>query len=281
MVVFPNAKINLGLEILRKREDGFHDIRTIMVGVDWCDVLEVVPGRFEKDTLTITGNAVNCPLEKNLVIKAINTMRQLQGTLIPAVDIYLHKNIPDGAGLGGGSSDAAFTIKAVNKLFELDLTEDEMAGIASEIGSDCPFFIYDGPMLATGRGEILTPVDGLKERLQDYDVLIVKSDTTAVSTAEAYGGVKPFERSSKLTEVINKEAKCWASTVTNDFEASIFKKTDSLRIIKDRMYRLGATYSSMTGSGSAVFGLFRKGVLANVNLSEIFPDCKLHIGKVI
>lgn len=281
MVVFPNIKINLGLEILRKRPDGYHDIATVMVGVDWCDVLEVVPATGETDSLVTTGLSVACPPEKNLVMKALRAVRQSCGVKVPPVDVFLHKNVPDGAGLGGGSSDAAYMIIALNRLFNLGLIDEEMARIAAGIGCDCPFFIYNVPMFATDRGDILTPVAGLDRILRDYKVVVVKADDVAVSTPEAYAGVIPCEKNVRPTEIICLPVDDWKGRLINDFEKSIFAKTTRPELIKAAMYDLGASYASMSGSGSAVFGIFRKDLAESTDFPAIFPDCAIHEGEFI
>lgn len=281
MVVFPNVKINLGLNVIRKRDDGYHDISTVMVGVDWCDVLEVVISDSPVDRLVCSGLPVDCPPEKNLVMKALRQMRSALSSRIPPLDIYLHKNVPDGAGLGGGSSDAAFLIKAVNELLELNLSDVVMADIAAGVGSDCPFFIYNSPILATGRGEILTPVAGLADVLKKYQVAVVKAENTAVSTAEAYAGISPAVPDETPELTVCRPVEQWRSCLINDFEAGIFGKIDTPSLIKRKMYDLGAVYAAMSGSGSAVYGIFEKSTLNGEELSSLFPDCKTHLGNFI
>lgn len=281
MVVFPNIKINLGLNVLAKRDDGYHDIATVMVGVDWCDVLEVVVSSSPNDTLHTSGLPVDCPPEKNLVVKALNALRRSVMTEIPPLDVYLHKNVPDGAGLGGGSADAAFMIKAVNDLLNLNLDENFMAQIAANVGSDCPFFIYNTPMLATGRGEILTPLDSLKRRLEDYLVVVVKAQDTAVSTAQAYAGINPHAPVVMPHEGVQHNIAEWPDILVNDFEASIFAKTEKPCKIKNTLYKLGALYAAMSGSGSAVFALFEKSSPLEIDFSAVFPQCNIHVGKFI
>ena len=277
MVVFPNIKINLGLNILQKRSDGYHDIETVMVGVDWCDVLEIVPSNHSNDNLTVTGYTIDCPPEKNLVMKAVKAMRALFEQL-PAVDIFLHKNVPDGAGLGGGSSNAAFTILALNKLFDLGLDKQKMCEIASGIGSDCPFFIYNEPMLATGRGELLTPVAGIASQLREYCIAIVKPCGVSVSTAAAYAGVTPQIPEQRISDVLSKPIKEWKYTLENAFEHSIFALTKQPEDIKRRLYDIGAIYASMSGSGSAVYGIFETNNVNSRGFKNLFPNTDVHIG---
>lgn len=280
MVVFPNAKVNLGLDVLRKRNDGYHDISTVMVGVDWCDVLEIVPSRDGCDHLSVTGHKVDCPVEDNLVMKALRTMRLKQGELIPAVEIYLHKNIPDGAGLGGGSADAAFTVTALNKLFNLNLTAEEMADIAAHVGSDCPFFIYNKPMLAQGRGELLSPLPGLEDILAPYKVVIIKPLGASVSTRVAYSGITPAIPETPIERIVFNEVASWKDTLTNAFEKSIFAHTTEPESIKRQLYELGAVYASMTGSGSSVFALFERDKVP-ANIKERFAACNSHVGSFV
>ncbi len=254
MVVFPNCKINLGLDILRRRPDGYHDIRTAMVGVDWTDVLEIVSAAGDSDTLTVTGRGVDCPPEKNLVMRAIRAVRERHD--FGPVDIYLEKIIPDGAGLGGGSADAAFAVMAVNDLIGLEMTRAEMADIASTVGSDCPFFIYNTPMLASGRGERLEPIAGLCSKLAGYKVVIIKPEGCSVSTAAAYAGVTPSVPSVDILDILNRPVSDWRDVLKNDFETSIFAIHPLLARIKAELYDAGAAYAAMSGSGSSVFGLF-------------------------
>ena len=167
MIAFPNAKINIGLFITARRPDGYHDIATVMMPADWCDILEIVPAKDDVTTLTVTGRSVDCPPEKNLVMRAYRAMEERYN--LPPVDIFLRKIIPDGAGLGGGSADAAFTITTLDRLFGLGLSADVMAGIAATIGSDCPFFIYNRPMLATGTGTTPVACRPKSERIHSRD----------------------------------------------------------------------------------------------------------------
>ena len=183
MVVFPNAKINLGLNIIARRFDGYHDLDMVMIPVKWCDILEIVPAKGDRTTLITSGRTVNCPPEKNLVYKAWLLMNEYVSGDLPPVDIYLHKIIPDGAGLGGGSSDAAFTLVAINKLFALDLTDEQLCEIAARLGAYCPFFIYTRPMLCRETGTTMAPVDVNMEGIAAS--LIAKPEIVSVSTDEA------------------------------------------------------------------------------------------------
>lgn len=284
MVVFPNAKINIGLNVIRRRNDGYHDIETLMAPVDWCDVLEIVPSTSGKDTLTVSGIKIDCPPEKNLVMKAIGRLRLVERLMIPAVDVYLNKNIPDGAGLGGGSADAAFAIMAVDRLFSLNLTESEMSRLASEVGSDCPFFISNTPKLATGRGDILSTVDAISDLLNQLDVVIIKPDTVSVSTGQAYAALTPSLPEIPLKELVSVDVSTWKERICNDFEKAIFPHNKNIGLIKQRLYDYGAVYASMTGSGSAVYGLFERRYTtlpSKEELEKMFPDCYIHEGKFL
>jgi 4-diphosphocytidyl-2-C-methyl-D-erythritol kinase len=235
VVAFPPCKINLGLNVIRKRADNYHDIETCFYPVPWTDILEVI--RSDKFEFTVTGNIIPGNTDDNLCVRAYRLLKT------PPVKIHLHKIIPTGAGLGGGSSDAAWTLRLLNDVFELGLTKDELKRYASQLGSDCPFFIEDGPMIGKGRGEILTKTD---MTLKDKFVVIVKPDVH-VSTAEAYGGVVPKESTLDIHNL---------TSLKNDFEDSVFQRYPVIRSIKQQLYSAGAMYAAMSGSGSAVFGIF-------------------------
>ncbi len=273
MVTFPNAKINIGLDIVSRREDGYHNIESIMVPVPWRDILEIVPAQGDESTLTITGREVNCPIEKNLVMKAFRAMQQNYS--VPNADIYLHKVIPDGAGLGGGSADAAFTIIAVNELFSLNASKEDLAKIAATIGADCPFFIYNTPMLATGIG---TEFSDVELDLSGYKILIVKPHVS-VPTAQAYAGVTPQLPEKSLKELITTPHCQWQGVIKNDFEKSIFPLHPIVADIKQQIIDMGAIYASMSGSGSAVYGIFKNDILSEVKLS-IFEQYDMFVGDL-
>ena len=252
MILFPNAKINIGLNILERRPDGYHNLSTVFYPVGWCDVLEIVPSKSGATTLTVSGRAVDCPTEKNLVMKAYRMLSAVAS--IGPVDMYLHKVIPDGAGLGGGSADAAFALKGLNDMFGLGLTDARLAEIAVGIGADCPFFIYDRPMEAAGIGDILT---SSAVSLEVYLIAIVKPEES-VSTKEAYSGVHPGVPDIELRESVSGPVDDWRGKVVNDFERSIFPSHPAISDVKSKMYSLGAVYASMSGSGAAVYGIFRE-----------------------
>lgn len=274
MVVFPNAKINMGLDIVSRRSDGYHNIVTAFIPVPWCDVLEIVPGKGESDTLTVSGRGVDCPSEKNLVMKACRALRER--VAFPAVDIYLNKIIPDGAGLGGGSADAAFTVTAINKLFDLNLSDEVMAEVLSGVGSDCPFFVYNRPMLATGTGTVMTDVD---VNLKGKYILLVKPANSAVSTAQAYAGVTPQQPDTDLAELLKLPISQWQGKVKNDFEISVFAKAPAIAETKEKIMQLGAIYTAMSGSGACVFGIF-DAPISDATVQEKFADCDTFVAAL-
>jgi len=250
MIAFPNSKINLGLWVTQRRPDGYHNIQTVMMPVPWCDVLEIVPANDNKTTLTITGIQIDSIVENNLCYKAWHLMADKYA--IPPVSIHLHKVIPAGAGLGGGSSDASFTLRMLNSMFQLYLDNENLRSLAVQLGMDCPFFIENVPALSTGRGEFLKPVT---LSLDGYYLLIVKPPVH-VSTAAAFLGTKPLFRENSINEITALPLKDWKRELHNDFEDSVFDLYPEIQDIRNVMYRNGAIYSAMSGSGSAVFGLF-------------------------
>ncbi len=258
MILYPNAKINIGLKVIEKRPDGFHNLETFFFPIELTDILEIVES--EKTTLTLYGINLEGNMEDNLCVKAYEMLAGEFG--LPPVEIHLFKRIPPGAGLGGGSSDAAHTLIALNKLFCLNLSHETLAAYAARLGSDCPFFVYskrlnteEGEgMLASGRGEILTPF-----KVPQLRGLKIKTTVPPVfvSTAEAYSGITPCRAHVSLRDQLLKPLEEWKDTVTNDFEYSVFKKHPLIKEYKQDLYNKGAIYASMSGSGSSVFGLFR------------------------
>ena len=246
MLLFPHAKINLGLNVLRKRSDGYHDIETLFYPVtDLCDVLEIVPA----DSFEM--HAYNARIEgENLCEKAWRLLHDRFG--IPPVAIHLYKKIPMGAGLGGGSSDAAFTLRGLNDLFGLRLPQDDLAALAAQLGSDCAFFIYNRPMLARGRGEILTPLRFSLEGRR----LAVFPQQVFVSTREAYAGITPREPALHIESIVKRPVAEWEGLLVNDFEATVFARHPELAAAKQRLYDDGALYAAMSGSGSALYAIY-------------------------
>ncbi len=277
MITFPNAKINIGLDILRKRPDGYHDLQTLMAPVGWTDILEIVPRKSGyEDILTTTGRPVNCPPENNLVMKAIIAMRKSYP--LPPLEVYLHKIIPDGAGLGGGSADAAFTIKMIRDMYIPTASDTEIAVIASSIGADCPFFIYNRPMLCEGIGTEMRPMDiDLPESLR---VVIIKPPVY-VSTREAYANVIPTRPHQSLESRLKEfPIEKWQRNIVNDFERSVFPAFTEVAEIKEKLCELGAVYASMSGSGSAVYGFFMTDNISD-SLAEDFSGCDICVTKIL
>lgn len=221
-----------------------------MMPVPWCDILEIVPAKDPETTLTVTGNQVDSPVEKNLCYKAWSLLAEKYD--IAPVSMHLHKVIPAGAGLGGGSSDASFTLKMLNTLFNLNLDNETLRSLAVQLGMDCPFFIENVPALSTGRGEFLKPIT---QSLNGYFLVLVKPPIH-VSTAAAFLGIKPHFRENSIDELLSSPIQDWKKVLHNDFENTVLDLYPDIREIKNTMYRHGALYACMSGSGSAVFGLF-------------------------
>lgn len=251
MLAFPNAKINLGLNIIAKRTDGYHDLESCFYPIPWHDALEIVPA--EKVNFTASGLEIPGNPEHNLCLKAYRLLADTFNEVKP-VHIHLHKTIPMGAGLGGGSSDGACTLKVLNDLFELHLHNDELAQFAARIGSDCPFFIENSVAIATGTGTDIEPFD---LNLSGYH-LCISHPGMHVGTAEAYANIFPRPPLHNLKDTLNGDMDDWKDRLVNDFETSIFPKYEAIRHLKEHLYRSGAIYASMTGSGSAVYGLFQQ-----------------------
>jgi 4-diphosphocytidyl-2-C-methyl-D-erythritol kinase len=253
MVVFPPCKINLGLNIVAKRKDGYHDIETCFYPVPWTDMLEILPSTELK--ITLSGISIPGIPGDNICLKAYHLLAK--DFELKPVHIHLHKIVPIGAGLGGGSADGAYTLKILNSLFDLELNTERLKAYASQLGSDCAFFIDAVPGIGTGRGEVLTTstVD-----LSGKYVVVIKPDIH-VSTAEAYSGVKPSVRKISVKEIVETTTvDQWRHQLKNDFEKSVFEKYPEIEEIKKSMYRAGAVYASMSGSGSSVFGIFNSEV---------------------
>jgi len=249
MILFPPAKINLGLNILGKREDGYHDIESCMYAIPLRDVLEILPS--EEVRFLQTGMPVNGDEADNLVMKAFQLLQSRYA--IPNVYIHLQKNIPMGAGLGGGSADATYTLLGLNELFKLNLSIEVLQSLATELGSDCPFFVVNQPQLVKGRGEVLSPIN---LDLEGYYLKIINPGIH-IGTAEAYSNVEYAEVAGSLETILLKSPEYWKNNLINGFEKSVFKKYPQIRELKEQLYAEGALYASMTGSGSTVFGIFK------------------------
>ncbi|MEN9987537.1 MAG: hypothetical protein RLZZ585_576 [Bacteroidota bacterium] len=248
MILYPPAKINLGLNILRKRNDGYHDIDTCMVEIPFTDIIEVT--KADSFEFLQTGIKISGLGGSNLCEKAYQLLQnEFQ---IGPVRIHLRKQIPVGAGLGGGSADATFTLLALNELFQLQLSTEKLKQLASEIGSDCPFFVDGLPQIAQGRGEILSTVE-----LDLSDVyLVLLNPGIHVGTKEAYDGVSVSEDVRSIEEIVQKPMDQWRELLKNDFETSVFQRYPEIQALKESLYHTGAIYAAMSGSGSSVFGLF-------------------------
>lgn len=266
MISFPNCKINLGLNITAKRPDGFHELTTFFYPLTLRDCLEIIPASDSLFSFSASGIAIPADGSKNICEKAYDLL-QLQYKL-PAIKMHLHKSIPIGAGLGGGSSDAAFTLTLLNSLFELNITQQELKTLAATLGSDCAFFIDNKPAIAKGRGEQLSPFP-LKLK-GNYLALIMPP--IHVSTAEAYAGILPRQPEHEISKIISGPVNSWKDLLVNDFESHIFEKYPRIADIKEELYTLGAVYASMSGSGAAVFGIFSSEIPGKT-LKDIFRDC--------
>ena len=264
-----NCKINLGLDVVRKREDGYHELETVMLPVvGLYDIVEVEPIASGVEFRGV-GIEVDCPEDKNLCVRAAKLMQERYN--IGGVSIVLDKRVPFGAGLGGGSSDATAVIVAINEIYNLGLDKAQLSALAAELGSDTSFFVYNAPMLCTGRGEIMTPADVDLSSLW----LMVAKPVEGVSTAEAYRGVKPCVPETPLTELLRLPIDKWQGSVKNDFEPHILAAHPDILAIKNKMLDVGAIYASMSGSGSAVFGLFRE--QPNIEFAD---DVFVHIEQI-
>ena len=254
MLFFPNAKINLGLGIIEKRPDGFHNIETLFYPIPLCDALEfiVADSNAESDRLTTSGLEVDGDPLSNIIHKALSIIREER--YVPYLNIHLHKNIPVGGGLGGGSSDAAFMLRYLNRYFRFGISNDQLRAMALRIGSDCPLFIENVPAIGTGRGEILTTT-GFS--LAGYWILL-GNPGIKINTGKAYSRATPCNQSINLAEKLSADTALWQETITNDFEAILFPDHPAIESLRDTFINMGAFYSAMSGSGSTVFGLFRE-----------------------
>ncbi len=264
MICFPNAKINLGLNVVSKRTDGYHNIETVFHPAGIKDVLEII----EAPALSFQSTGLGIPGESdsNICLKAYALLKK--DFKLPPVCIHLHKNIPIGAGLGGGSSDGAFTIKLLNSLFDLNLSVPLMQQYAAELGADCAFFILNKPVFASGTGTVFEDID---ININAYSMAVVMPPVH-VSTSIAYNGITPQEPDHSIKEIVRLPVESWKNNLKNDFELSVYKRFPSLSMIKGQLYENGAVYASMSGSGSAFYALFNKGEQFNFS----FSDCRVY-----
>ena len=260
MVIFPNSKINLGLNIVGKRNDGYHDIETVFFPVLLKDALELIEE--EKFEFSTSGSSIEGDPEKNLCIKAYDLLKK-DFPQMPAVKMHLHKAIPMGAGLGGGSADGAFTLKLLNKKFDLSLSEKQLINYSLELGSDCPFFILNKPCFGMGRGEMLEPTE---LDFSEHKFIIVRPPIH-INTALAFSTIKPLKPVRSIKQIIQQPISTWKNELVNDFENPVFEKYPEIKKIKEKLYDAGAIYASMSGSGSAVYGIFN----SKENFSFSFP----------
>lgn len=281
MIDFPCAKINLGLNITEKRADGYHNLETVFFPIPICDALEIktMDERFPSNVacdLKVTGNNVCCNENDNLIVKAYNIIAA--DFDIPRVHAHLYKNIPSEAGLGGGSSDAAYMIRLLDQRFRINIGNAEMEKYAARLGADCPFFITAEPSYAEGIGEILSPVNITDNNLEGYSLVVVKPQI-AVSTKEAFSNITPRKPLMCCREIVAQPIETWKDALCNDFEESVFGIYPQLNDIKNRIYTLGAAYAQMSGSGSSLFGIFKSDV-DEQSIKNEFADCRTFVMKL-
>ncbi|MBL7110813.1 MAG: 4-(cytidine 5'-diphospho)-2-C-methyl-D-erythritol kinase [Bacteroidales bacterium] len=261
MLFFPNAKINIGLNVIRRRDDGYHDIETLMYPIGMRDAMEFIENKDSNQHL-FTYSGIQLPGDEDLCAGLIE---RLTGKVkIPPLEVHLHKNIPPGAGLGGGSADVVFFLKKLVDFFNLPLDFNKQFEIASETGSDCPFFLFNRPMIATGRGELLSEA---KVNLKGCYLLLVMPGIH-ISTQQAFSAIKPNGRENLIANRYHLPVEEWKDNLVNQFEEALFPQYPVLQEIKNTLYSMGAVYASMTGSGSGIYGIFREVVKVPENFSE-------------
>lgn len=255
MIAFPNAKINLGLRVLNRRPDGYHDLETVFYPVGLQDILEIIPAPNSDQSVEFSssGLELNISAEDNLCVKAWKLLKQ-DFPQLPSVKMHLHKIIPHGAGLGGGSANASFTLKMLNDLFKLTIHQADLAEYALKLGSDCPFFLVNKPSLATGRGEILT---GLPVDLSNYSILLV-NPKIHIGTAWAFAQLRGYSIPGKTKEIVLQAAESWKTSLVNDFEAPVFAAYPELKAAQEKLYTAGAVWCGLSGTGSCMIALFRQ-----------------------
>ncbi|MDR3227245.1 MAG: 4-(cytidine 5'-diphospho)-2-C-methyl-D-erythritol kinase [Prevotellaceae bacterium] len=262
MIVFPNAKINLGLNVIEKRCDGFHNIETVFYPIPLCDVLEIEESQSNTSALFNSGIIINEDSDNNLCMKSLRLIKK--DFSIPEVNIFLYKKIPFGAGLGGGSADAANVLIMLNKMFSLNINDEKLMQYAAQIGSDCAFFVKNKPQSASGKGEIMNDVN---VSLSGYYLVVVKPDIF-VSTAQAYANITPKQPTLRIADIVSKPIEEWKYFLKNDFETTVFSQYPEIKRIKENLYSRGAIYASMSGTGSSVYGIFAN----DVDMSDFSRD---------
>ena len=265
MVVFPNCKINLGLHVTKKREDGYHEIASIFYPIAWHDALEIIPTKNESHNIQFTTTGLTIPgnTNSNLCVRAYELLKK-DFPQIPSIKMHLHKTIPMGAGLGGGSSDAAAVLQLMNEYFQLNITHQQLQKYALMLGSDCPFFLLNKPALATGRGEILQPI---KFSLQQYQFVLL-FPSIHISPAWAFQQIIPAIPNLNLLDIVEQDITKWRNNLVNDFEIPVFKQHPDLAKLKEQLYTNGALYAAMSGSGSTLYGIFEKGKVTNLKFPK-------------
>lgn len=255
MIAYPHAKINFGLNVVSKRGDGYHNLETVFYPVQWCDILEIWPGPQHSRGIEVhmSGLPVAGKHADNLCVKAYELLRK--NYAVRSVKLYLHKQIPMGAGLGGGSSDAAFFVKQMNELFSLNISDDDMRALVRQLGADCAFFIDGAPVYAEERGDRFSPVEF---SLQGYHLVVVYPGVH-VATATAFANISPAVPEYNCRDIVMKHpVGNWKNMLVNDFERTVFAAHPAIEAVKNKLYGSGAIYASMSGSGSAVYGLFEQ-----------------------
>jgi 4-diphosphocytidyl-2-C-methyl-D-erythritol kinase len=270
VVIFSNCKINLGLHVIEKRPDGFHNVETCFYPIPFYDVIEIIPATAFQ--FTTTGLAIPGDVTNNLCVKAYQLLKSEYG--IPYVHLHLQKNIPMGAGIGGGSANAAYTLLLLNKKFQLNLPIELLENYAAQLGSDCAFFIRNIPCLGSGRGELLQPIKTETDTdfsLKDYQIVLLFPNI-AIGTKEAFAGIIPRMPKQGIANIIKLPITAWKDCLQNDFESTVFALHPVLQQYKNSLYQLGAIYASMSGSGSTIYGIFSKEIELEETIQAAFPQ---------
>ena len=272
MISFPNCKINIGLHITEKRADGFHNLESIIAPIAWNDILEIIPNEIEsaEPEFKSSGIRIYGERENNLCLKAFQLLKENYN--IPSIKIYLHKIIPIGAGLGGGSSDAAFSVSMLNSIFKLNISDNDQESLASKLGSDCPYFLRNKILFCYEKGNRFQEI---KMPSKEYFIILIKP-RVHVNTALAYSWVKPQKRKTSMQELIQRPIEEWKECIFNDFEIPVFEQYPTIKNIKARLYKQGALFASMSGSGSTVYGIFKE----EKHLNTYFRSSTIFQGKI-